>query len=161
MNDALRAEVVARFRGGASLRRIARELRVSYHSVRRTLREIEQARSGCPMPQPAPRGSRLDAFEPAIRDLLARYPDITAQRVLEELRGHGYTGGYTVLSERVRQLRPRPTVAPVRRFETGPGAQAQMDYATYDLDFSDEGRRRVYAFSYVLGYSRRQYLHFV
>ena len=36
-----------------------------------------------------------------------------------------------------------------------------MDYSTYDLDFTDEGRRRVYAFSYVLGYSRRQYLHFV
>jgi transposase len=161
MNDALRAEIVARFRGGASLRRIARELRVSYHSVRRTLREIEQARSGCPLPQPAPRGSQLDAFAPAIRDLLARYPDITAQRVLEELRGYGYTGGYTVLSERVRQLRPRPVVAPVRRFETAPGLQAQMDYSTYDLDFSDEGRRRVHAFSYVLGYSRRQYLRFV
>ena len=36
-----------------------------------------------------------------------------------------------------------------------------MDYSTYDLDFTDEGRRRVYAFSYVLGYSRRQYLRFV
>jgi hypothetical protein len=36
-----------------------------------------------------------------------------------------------------------------------------MDYSTYDLDFTDEGRRRVYAFSYMLGYSRRQYLHFV
>jgi transposase len=161
MNDTLRAEIVARFRGGASLRRIARELRVSYHSVRRALHQIEQARGGCPMPQPAPRGSQLDAFEPAILDLLARYPDITAQRVLEELRPHGYTGGYTVLSERVRQLRPRPTVAPVRRFETAPGLQAQMDYSTYDMDFTDEGRRRVHAFSYVLGYSRRQYLRFV
>lgn len=161
MNDALRAEIVARFRGGASLRRIARELRVSYHSVRRTLHEIEQARTAGPGPPPAPRGRQLDTFEPAIRDLLARYPDITAQRVLEELRGHGYTGGYTILSERVRQLRPRPVVAPVRRFETAPGAQAQMDYSTYDLDFSDEGRRRVHAFSYVLGYSRRQYLRFV
>src|SRR5512135_221791 len=36
-----------------------------------------------------------------------------------------------------------------------------MDYSTYDIDFTDEGRRRVHAFSYVLGYSRRQYLHFV
>jgi hypothetical protein len=41
------------------------------------------------------------------------------------------------------------------------GAQAQMDYATYDLDFTSEGRRRVNLFSYLLGYSRRQYLRFV
>jgi hypothetical protein len=36
-----------------------------------------------------------------------------------------------------------------------------MDYSSYDLDFSGEGRRRVHLFSYVLGYSRRQYLRFV
>jgi len=130
MNDTLRAEIVARSRGGASQRRIAQALGVSRHTVRRALHQVEQARSGNPPPQSAPRGSQLDAYEPAIVDLLARYPDLTAQRALEELRPHGYTGGYTILSERVRQLRPRPVVAPVRRFETGPGAQAQMDYST-------------------------------
>ena len=36
-----------------------------------------------------------------------------------------------------------------------------MDYSTYDLDFTGAGRRRVHLFSYVLGYSRRQYLRFV
>ena len=36
-----------------------------------------------------------------------------------------------------------------------------MDYAIYEIDFTEEGRRRVNLFSYVLGYSRRQYLHFV
>jgi hypothetical protein len=36
-----------------------------------------------------------------------------------------------------------------------------MDYAVYDLDFTCEGRRRVNLFSYILGYSRRQYLRFV
>ena len=36
-----------------------------------------------------------------------------------------------------------------------------MDYATYDLDFTEEGRRRVHLFSYLLGYSRRQHLRFV
>lgn len=36
-----------------------------------------------------------------------------------------------------------------------------MDYSPYDIDFSAEGRRRVHLFSYLLGYSRRQYLRFV
>ena len=35
-----------------------------------------------------------------------------------------------------------------------------MDYAVYTLDFTQEGRRKVNLFSYVLGYSRRQYLRF-
>ena len=35
-----------------------------------------------------------------------------------------------------------------------------MDYATYEIDFTEEGRRRVNLFGYILGYSRRQYLHF-
>jgi hypothetical protein len=61
----------------------------------------------------------------------------------------------------LRRLRPDRRRLPLVRFESGKGQQAQMDYATYEIDFSEEGRRRVNLFSYVLGYSRRQYLRFV
>jgi hypothetical protein len=36
-----------------------------------------------------------------------------------------------------------------------------MDYATYTIAFTETGPRRVQLFSYLLGYSRRQYLRFV
>jgi transposase len=125
MNSTLIHQIVTLFRGGASMRRIAQSLRIGRHTVRRALAQIERARTAGPpeeWPRPAPpRGSQLDAHEAAIAALLARHPDITARRIYEELRQVGYTGGYTILSERVRRLRPRPVVAPVRRFETAPG----------------------------------------
>jgi transposase len=165
MNNELVSRIVALFHGGASVNRISLSLGVSRRTVYRALGQVEQARGiGSPSAVPRPkttRGSKLDAYEQTIADMLARYPDISVRRIHEELRPLGYMGGYTVLSERVLRLRPTPTATPVRRFETAPGLQAQMDYSTYDLDFTDEGRRRVYAFSYVLGYSRRQYLRFV
>jgi transposase len=165
MKDALIHEIVIRFRGGASMRRIAQSLRISRRTVKRALDHIEQVRGAGSQPGPSQprtrRGSQLDAHLGAITDLLARHPDITTQRIHEELCRLGYQGSYSLLSQRVRELRPRPVIRPVQRFETAPGEQAQMDYSSYDIDFTSEGRRRVHAFSYMLGYSRRQYLHFV
>ena len=129
----------------------------------RALARVQAQRDGgaAPTPRARKRGSVVDAFEPILKELLAKYPNLTVERALQELRARGFTGGYTVVRERVRLLRPRPALAPVPRFETGEGQQAQMDYGVYDLDFTREGRRRVYLFSYLLGYSRRQYLRWV
>jgi transposase len=160
MTEQQRNTILSRWRAGASQRQIARDLGLSRNTVQRALAEIGRQRAGTAADRKH-RPQMLAAYETVLQELLARYPDLTGVRLLEELKQRGFGGSYSTLRRRLQEVRPRNTPQPVQRFETGPGAQAQMDYATYDLDFGDEGRRRVYAFSYVLGYSRRQYLRFV
>ena len=141
---------------------------VSRWQVAETIRWHQAARADGPVdstnsalrPPAEQRGSKLDAFEPLMDQLLERYPGITATRLFEELKAHGYTGGYTIVRQRLKRRRGRPHKPLVERFETAPGAQAQMDWAEYHIDFTLEGRRRVNLFSYLLGYSRRQYICF-
>jgi transposase len=163
MTEELRHEIVQRRQSGMSLRAIAEELGISRGAVYRALARVQAQRDGqtAPSPRARRRGSIVDAFEPILKELLAKYPNLTVERALQELRSRGFTGGYTVVRARVRLLRPRPTLQPVPRFETSEGMQAQMDHGVYDIDFVREGRRRVYLFSYLLGYSRRQYLRWV
>lgn len=167
MNEAeLQCEVIQLHLGGASIRSIARMLRISRHRVARVLRDHARARTegtihpDLPVPK-TKKGSKLDEHDDFIRDLLARFPDVTAVRLHQELSNQGYQGGYTIVRERLAELRPSARKPPVERFETAPGLQGQMDYSPYQIDFLRGGTRWVHAFSYVLGYSRRQYLHFV
>jgi len=163
MDEAMRHEIVQRHQAGASVRSIAKDLGISRGAVTRALARVQAQRDGraAPLSGPRLRPSILDPFEPILKELLGQYPNLTVERALQELRRRGFTGGYTAVRLRVRLLRPRAVPAPVQRFETGPGVQAQMDFGVYDIDFRREGRRRVYLFSYLLGYSRRQYLRWV
>jgi transposase len=164
MTEAVRNEIVRLSEQGLSGRRIAQQLRVSRHTVAAALRQVATARqqgvAAVQPPRPCCRRS-LEAFESVVQQLLERYPDLTAQRLWEELRQRGFRGSYPTVWRRLRELRPATPRPPVVRFETGPGVQAQMDYATYTIAFTEEGPRRVQLFSYLLGYSRRQYLRFV
>ena len=160
MNDSsetgLRNEVLHRHHLGESQRRIARQLGISRWKVAEIVAGYERARDPAspkvPLPDglerpPEKRGSKLDAWEPQLRELLQRYPNITATRMFEELAKLGYKGRYSLVRDRVRELRSRPIKPLTVRFETGPGEQAQMDWSTYEIPFTEEGRRKVNAFS--------------
>ena len=161
----LHNQIVQLYRGGYSKRGIARRLDISRHQVSRVLATHQSDRdqgSQTSLPRPKrKRASRLDEYEASLAQLLARYPNITAVRAHEELAQLGFEGGYGIVKRRLRQLRGARKAEWVPRFETGPGVQAQMDYSPYTIDFTSEGRRRVHLFSYLLAYSRRQYLNFV
>jgi transposase len=161
MNESTRNEIIRLWYGSASHRRIAKTLGINRKTVAKVIERHDQARSGVEGRISTRHPSLLDSFQDNIAHLVQRYPDITAVRLHEELSRLGFHGGYTIVKEKLRAVRPRHSQEPVVRFETGPGVQSQMDYSPYDIDFTAEGLRRVHAFSYILAHSRRQYLRFV
>jgi len=143
---------------GLSKAAIAHRLSISERTIRRLLAAGELDRD---LDEPvrygprAPKPTKLDAFKAYLRARLEAYPELSAVRLLEEIRANGYTGGYTQVKDYVRAVRPRPVPDPVVRFETPAGHQGQVDFAEFDLPF---GRR--YALLVVLGYSRLLWMDF-
>lgn len=110
-----------------------------------------------------PRPTVVAAFAGYLQERIAAYPDLTARRLLREIRELGYPGGYTTLKDFLRTVRPPAPQAFERRFETPPGKQAQIDLAHFRTVFTDEpGREQVvWLFSLVLGHSRMMWARFV
>ena len=105
-------------------------------------------------PRP-PVPTKLDAYKPIIEARLAAYPELSAVRLLDEIRAAGYVGGYSQLKAFVRRVRPMLPAERVIRFETPPGRQAQVDFARVRFPW---GVR--YALLVVLGYSRLLWCRF-
>jgi transposase len=169
VRQAFEMELLLAAQTGASVRALSRMFKVSRNTVRRILRAHEQRRGRAQEPPAGvttpsamtPRSSKLDAFLPHLRALLEKTPRLSAVRLHEEIQREGYLGGISILRERLRDgLRPLPRKEPVIRFETDPGEQGQMDWSPYTLRFEDGRRESVLCFSYILGYSRRQYIDF-
>jgi transposase len=93
------------FEAGLSITAISR--RVNHD--RKTVRKYVSGGSTA-APRPArvtSRPSKLDNYLDYLQQRLSQYPDLTATRLLREIRSMGYEGSATVLSTRVRELRVR------------------------------------------------------
>lgn len=139
---------------GKSIRAIARELQISRETVRKYLRSPELEPVYGPR---APKRSKLDPHKAYIRQ---RVGDTAPHRLpatvlLRELRERGYDGGITILKEHLASLRPTVAAPEIKRFETEPGYQAQIDWTSIR-----RGKDRLSAFVATLGYSRLSFVWF-
>jgi transposase len=116
---------------------------------------------GCPSYRPrqsVKRPSKLDPFKGQIVALLERHP-YTAQQVLQDLKTKGYVGGYSILKEFVRLVRPVRKPA-FLMLEFAAGDCAQVDWGSYGSITVGSTRRRLSFFVMVLCYSRMIYVEF-
>jgi transposase len=102
----------------------------------------------------APRFSKIEPFQAYIDQRLSAGV-WNAVVLLRELRERGYTGGYTVVKDYLRPKRREAEAVAVRRFETAPGHQAQVDWGELGVIVLPDGsRKKLYGFVMTLGYSR-------
>jgi transposase len=122
---------------------------------RKTIRKYLLHPTGRPVysPRTTPE-SKLEPFKPYLQDRL-QSGVWNARVLLRELRQRNYTGGYTILTDWLRPQRESAQVVAVRRFETGPGKQAQVDWGHLGSLTENGKQHRLWGFTMTLGYSRR------
>jgi transposase len=147
-------------RQGLSVSAIARQIGADRKTVRT---HIAKGLEPPAYKKRLPKKGLVASFEPYLRDRMAAYPGLTARRLFREIRERGFAGGYSVVRDCVRDIRPVGDAGYEVRFETPPGDQAQVDFARFEVEFTDEPgvRRIVWLFSMVLGHSRLIWARFV
>lgn len=138
---------------GLSVAAISRKTGLDRKTVRKYLDR------GLEAPVYGPRQKRprlIEPYEDYLRERTAQFADLSAKRLMREIKGLGYEGGYTAVTDFLRDVRPPARTRFERRFETPPGKQAQVDFAEFKVEFTDEpdGPRKVWLFSIILGHSR-------
>jgi transposase len=147
-------------RQGMSVSAIARQSGLDRKTVRKYIQRGLEAPAYGPR---QPRQTILDPFTGYLRERVSAFPGLTGSRLFREIKERGYDGGYTAVTDFLREIRPTTPSSFEVRFETAPGDQAQVDFAQFQVVFTDEpsAPRIVWLFSLVLGYSRLIWARFV
>lgn len=137
------------------LRKIARHL----HIGRRTL--AKYLATPAPAPSRRDRASKLDAFKPAITELLEKDPTATAAVIAQRIRQFGYPGGITIVKDYLHALRRNSAARRAYvRVEPAAGERCDVDWGHFGALPYNGATRKLYAFCLVESHSRKMYLEF-
>jgi len=149
-------------RQGVSITAIARRTGRDPKTVRKYIERGVEAPAY--RPRAVGRPSKLAPYLDFLRERVTAFPDLSAVRLTREIREVGYAGAYTAVKRYLAAIRPENGPKPYEvRFETPPGVQAQVDFARFVVDFTDDPgtARIVWLFSLVLGHSRFLFARYV
>jgi transposase len=142
-------------RDGWKVETTARRFCVHHSVVRRVVRDASAALT----PKPVTK-TLLDDFKPFIVERVTEYPELTATRLLVELKQRGFTGGVAVLRRFVSKVRAPRSRKAYLRIETEPGEQAQVDWGSFGHLRIGNTSRPLSCFAMVLSWSRALYVDF-
>jgi transposase len=102
--------------------------------------------------------SKLDPFKDDVVRMLEKHP-YSATQILQRLREMGFDGGYSIVKEYVRKVRP-PRKKAFLKLTFAPGECAQIDWGSYGAVNVGQNRRRLSFFVMVMCHSRMMYVEF-
>ena len=143
---------------GLSIRQISKILGLNRRTVSKRLKEEDLK----PYPKRS-HPSKLDDYKDYIEERIHQaYPDrIPSTVILREIEDMGYTGSLRTLQKHTKTIydsissKRGENNDEIIRFETGKGYQGQVDWTTIK-----SGKKPIYAFVMVLGYSRTAFAYF-
>ena len=138
---------------GLKCSQISNELNLDYRTVAKWIVQKQYQPRNSPQ-----RASKLDPFKGEIVRMLETYP-YTAAQILQRLREDNFDGGYTIVKDYVRMVRP-PKVKAFLKLSFAPGECAQVDWGSYGSVTVGETSRRLSFFAMVFCYSRMMYVEF-
>lgn len=128
-------DIQAMRREGLSISEIARRTGRTRKTIAKYLKEPHKLPA---YTRRAKRGSKLDPYKDYLL-MRMRQGVFNSQKLFDEIRQKGYTGGITILKDWMKPFREEAKRVAELRFETEPGHQAQADWSSFGQIFH-EGR---------------------
>jgi transposase len=138
---------------GLKCSQISRQLNIDYRTAEKWIKKTRYHQRESPR-----RASKLDRFKGQIQRMLETHP-YTAVQIFQRITEDGFDGGYTIVKEYVRKIRPPKTKA-FLKLSFAPGECAQVDWGSFGSVPVGDTRRRLSFFVMVLCFCRMMYVEF-